>query len=71
MKSIGGRANGWGITAGGTIPFKALAEKDEFLWQLTYGEGIGRYINDLGTIGGHDAIFAPDGELEALPVFGG
>jgi len=38
---------------------------------LTYGEGIGHYINDLGTVGGGDAVFDPDGKLQALPVFAG
>ncbi len=65
------KAGGWGFTGSGTIPIKILDERDKFFWQLTYGKGIGRYINDLGTIGGSDAIVAPDGSLKALPVFAG
>ena len=62
---------GWGITASGRTPWTWLGERDQFLWQLTYGEGIGRYINDLSTVGGQDAVFDPDGNLKALPVFAG
>ena len=62
---------GWGLTASGRSPFTRWGERDQFLWQVTYGEGIGRYINDLSTVGGQDAVFAPDGSLKALPVFAG
>jgi len=62
---------GWGITTGGRQPVKWWGGEDYFLWQLTYGEGIGHYINDLATIGGGDAVFDPQGKLHALPVFSG
>lgn len=62
---------GWGFTASGGIPMSWWTEKDRFFWQFTYGEGIGRYINDLGTLGGYDAIFSPNGKLKTLPVFAG
>jgi hypothetical protein len=62
---------GWGITASGRHPFKRSDGKDFLLWQLTYGEGIGQYINDLNTVGGGDAVFDPQGQLRALPVFAG
>ena len=39
------------------------------MFQLVYGHGIGRYINDTNTIGGLDAVFNPNGKLEALPVW--
>ena len=61
----------WGLVTSGMIPFGEMPEGNRVVWQLTVGEGIGRYINDLGTIGGQDAIFSPDGKLEALPVFAG
>ena len=48
-----------------------LGEDDFLLWQLTYGEGIGRYIIDLGTVGGGDAVFDPSGNMRALPVLSG
>jgi len=62
---------GWGITTSGRQPLSWWADDDYLLWQLTYGEGIGHYINDLGTVGGGDAVFDPEGKLHALPVFSG
>jgi hypothetical protein len=62
---------GWGFTTGGRQPLSWWAEDDYLLWQLTYGEGIGHYINDLGTMGGGDAVFDPEGKLQALAVFSG
>jgi len=62
---------GWGITTSGRKKFAHWGEQDFLLWQLTYGKGIGRYLNDLSTIGGGDAVFSPDGELHALPVLAG
>jgi hypothetical protein len=62
---------GWGITTSGRKPLKWWGQEDSVLWQLTYGKGIGRYINDLGTVGGGDAVFDPSGKLHALPVFAG
>lgn len=62
---------GWGITTSGRQPLSWWADDDYLLWQLTYGEGIGHYINDLGTVGGGDAVFDPEGKLRALPVFSG
>ena len=62
---------GWGVTTGGRQPVKWWGGEDYFLWQLTYGEGIGHYINDLQTVGNGDAVFDPQGKLHALPVFSG
>ena len=62
---------GWGITTGGRQPVTRWGEDDYILWQLTYGEGIGHYINDLSSVGGGDAVFDPAGKLRALPVFSG
>jgi len=62
---------GWGITTGGRQPLRWWAEDDYLLWQITYGEGVGHFINDLGTVGGGDAVFDPEGRLRALPVFSG
>ena len=62
---------GWGITTGGRQPVSRWGEEDYILWQLTYGEGIGHYINDLSSVGGGDAVFDPEGKLRALPVFSG
>jgi len=64
-------ATGWGITTSGRLSSPFRAETDLIRWQLTYGEGIGRYLNDLGSVGGGDAVFAPNGSLRPLPVFAG
>jgi hypothetical protein len=56
---------GWGLNASGAFN---VFEKDKLFWQAAYGEGMARYVNDLG---GGDLDAAPDasGDLEALPVF--
>jgi len=63
--------NGWGITTSGRKTVAFWGDGDFVQWQLTYGKGIGHYLNDLATIGGGDAVFGPDGKLHALPVFAG
>ncbi len=67
----GGNATGWGITTSGRKSITHWGEKDFLLWQVTYGKGVGRYLNDLNTMGGGDAVFDPDGKLRTLPVFAG
>ncbi len=67
----GGSTTGWGITTSGRKSVTRWADSDFLLWQVTYGHGIGRYLNDLNTVGGGDAVFDPTGKLKALPVFGG
>jgi len=63
---------GWGITTGGRQPVTWWGDGNDFiLWQLTYGKGIGQYINDLQSVGGGDAVFDPQGKLHALPVLAG
>jgi len=63
---------GWGITTGGRQPVTWWGDGgDSLVWQLTYGKGIGHYINDLQSIGGGDAVFDPEGNLHALPVLAG
>jgi len=64
------QATGWGITTSGRQS-SLWGGEDSVLWQLTYGEGVGRYLNDLATVGGGDAVFDPNGDLRPLPVFGG
>jgi hypothetical protein len=56
---------GWGVNGSGA--FKVFSD-DKLTWQLAYGEGIARYVNDLG---GQSLDAAPDGagNLKALPVF--
>lgn len=62
---------GWGVTTSGKKALNFWGEEDFMLWQLTYGHGVGRYLNDLATVGGGDAVFDPQGKLQPLPVFAG
>jgi hypothetical protein len=55
---------GWGVTLSGALD---LFENDQLSAQVTYGEGVARYVNDLS---GQDMDAALDGNrLEAIPVF--
>ena len=44
---------------------------DNLEFQLNVGRGYGRYINDLGSVGGGDGVFDSNGNLKALPVIAG
>jgi len=51
------------------VPFRGLT--DRFLFQVNGGLGIARYINDLNSAGGQDAVFdTTSGDLEPLPALG-
>jgi len=63
----------WGV--GGTVsgvvnvPVKTLT--DRLMFQVNGGNGIARYINDLQSLGGQDAVFdSTTGELKPLNVLG-
>lgn len=62
--------NAWGVNASGLIRMR-WNDRDNFRFQLNYGEGIGRYINDLDSAADQDAVFDPQGQLRPLPAFGG
>lgn len=62
---------GWGLTASGVFPFQFRHLQDRVIFQVNGGYGIARYINDLSSLGGQDAVFdTTGGELYALPAFG-
>ena len=61
----------WGLSASGVFKIPFWGEQDNIKFQLMGGRGVGRYLNDTNTLGGLDAVFAPDGTLDALPIFGG
>jgi uncharacterized coiled-coil protein SlyX len=64
-------ATAWGASLSGVVPFRYFDLVDRFIFQLNAGKGIARYINDLNSLGGQDAVFNPaNGELEALPAVG-
>jgi len=61
----------WGASLSGVVPFRVLELSDRFIFQLNVGEGNARYINDLSSLGGEDAVFDPaTGELHALRARG-
>jgi hypothetical protein len=60
---------GFGINVGGSISVPQWNEHDNVKFQLVYGQGIGRYINDTNSIGGLDAVFDLNGKLKALPIW--
>jgi hypothetical protein len=64
--------SGWGMSFSGRVDTPRWDPRDNVMFQLNFGDGIGRYINDLSTEGGQDGVFDPaTGDLEALPAAGG
>ena len=66
-----GSTFGWGLSLSGKYLLTGHTRSDNLKFQLVFGEGIGRYINDLSSVGGQDAVFSPDGKLDAIPAIGG
>lgn len=61
-----------GMSLSGRFITPALDARDNVLFQFNAGDGIGRYVNDLSSIGNYDGIFDPDtGELELFDVLAG
>jgi len=68
------QVTGWGLSLSGKSDtrFWNAVGMDNIMFQVNIGEGVGRYVNDLNTVGGQDAIFDDStGNLEVLPVFAG
>lgn len=64
-------ARAWGASLSGVVPFRKFNLLDRFIFQVNVGEGNARYINDLTSLGGQDAVFNPtSGRLEVLPAKG-
>jgi len=62
---------GWGLSASGVLPFKFKELQDRIIFQGNGGKGLARYINDLSSLGGQDAVFdTTTGELHSLPAVG-
>ena len=62
---------GGGLSASGVFPFRFRSLQDRVIFQVNGGTGIARYINDLNSLGGQDAVFdTTTGELHALPALG-
>ena len=61
----------WGGSLSGAVPVAFEKISDRFLYQVNFGRGNARYINDLNSMGGQDAVFNTAGtDLEALPTVG-
>ncbi len=56
---------GWGLNLASSIN---VFKRDSFQTQLTYGEGIFRYMND--DFMNNDAAYDSSGDLQAIPCFG-
>jgi DcaP outer membrane protein len=62
---------GWGLSASGVFPFRFHYLEDRIIFQVNGGEGIARYINDLSSQSGMDAVFdTTTGELNSIPALG-
>lgn len=64
---------GYGVNVSGKIAVPVINEKDNFKFQVNYGEGIGRYINDLqltGTETFDAAINRTNREIDPLEAVG-
>jgi len=53
------KAFAWGASLSGSFATPRLDNRDKLLFQLNHGDGIGRYVNDLASIGEYDGIFDP------------
>jgi len=63
---------GYGLGVSGRINAGWIFERDDLTFSAYAGKGIARYITDLDTFGGQDAVFDPaTGKLIALPVVAG
>jgi len=62
----------WGVSFSGSFSTPRLDNRDKLLFQFNHGDGIGRYVNDLSSIGDYDGIFDPaTDELQLFEVTAG
>lgn len=62
----------WGTSISGRFRTPRLNDRDTLVFQASYGDGIGRYVNDLSSIGSYDGIFNKDTEeLKLFRIFAG
>jgi flagellar motor protein MotB len=60
---------GYGLGANGRLNTGWIFEGDDLVFSAYAGKGLARYITDLDSFGGQDAVYdAATGRLEALPV---
>jgi hypothetical protein len=61
----------WGLSISGRFKTPYLEQRDSVLFQLSHGNAIGRYVNDLRSVGSYDGIFNDRGDLELFDVTAG
>jgi hypothetical protein len=62
----------WGTSVSGRFRTPYFDKRDSLMFQLNNGDGIGRYVNDLSSVGNYDGIFDPDtGNLQLFEVLAG
>jgi DcaP outer membrane protein len=62
--------SGFGVGLSGRLTAPWQAEKGQVTFSAYAGSGIGRYVTDLGTLGGQDAFYdVATNTIDALPVF--
>jgi hypothetical protein len=62
----------WGTTLSGRLATPRLGEHDSLLFQFNVGDGIGRYINDLSSVGSFDGIInTENGDLKLFDIIAG
>ena len=62
----------WGVTLSGKFDVRLFDDRDSILFQFNGGNGIGRYVNDLSSVGSFDGRFDPEtGELKLVDVLAG
>lgn len=64
------QVTGFGASVSGVVPVRWTSRTDRIIFQVNGGWGTARYINDLNSLGGQDAVFDSTGQLHALPVLG-
>jgi hypothetical protein len=64
-----GSSTGIGLQLSGSV--KSGIGNDYATFSTVAGNGIQRYINDPGYFGGNDGVVGPQGQYDALGVFGG
>lgn len=60
-------ALGWGVAGAGKVGIPGLGVKDNFTFEVSYGEGTGGYYNDSPPEGAYDPVSST---FELLPLFG-
>ena len=65
------KQTGWGLQVSGRFDAGWFDERDSILFQVNGGKGIGRYINDLRSVGDFDGVFDANGNLELIDVVSG